>query len=93
MAETALCITMYSPGEALNYEIVSQKDLAERGVAVPVSPASTEPTTTLCDCGAVVEGTQLVIHNGAWEAVGDGQAGANLGGGTVALAGIYQPAG
>ena len=75
MAEAALCITMYSPGEALNYETVLQKDLAERGVAVPVFLASDEPTTTLCDCGAVVEGTQLVIRNGAGEVVGDGQVG------------------
>jgi acyl-CoA synthetase (AMP-forming)/AMP-acid ligase II len=75
MAEAALCITMYSPGEALNYETVLQKELAERGVAVPVSPASEDPTTTLCDCGAVVEGTQLVIRNGVGEAVGDGQVG------------------
>ncbi|MFZ4660542.1 MAG: AMP-binding protein [Caldilineaceae bacterium] len=75
MAEAALCITMYSPGEALNYETVLQKDLAERGVAVPVSPESEDPTTTLCDCGAVVEGTQLVIRNGAGEALDDGQVG------------------
>jgi acyl-CoA synthetase (AMP-forming)/AMP-acid ligase II len=75
MAEAALCITMYSPGEALNYETVLQKELAERGVAVPVSLSSEDPTTTLCDCGAVVEGTQLVIRNGVGAAVGDGQVG------------------
>ncbi len=75
MAEAALCITMYSPGEALNYETVLQSDLAERGIALLADPASDEPVTTLCDCGAVVEGTQLVIRNAAGDRLGDGQVG------------------
>lgn len=75
MAEAALCITMYSPGEPLHYETVDQRALAERALAIPVNADGTQPVTTLCDCGAPVAGTHLCIRNDAGAALADGQVG------------------
>ena len=75
MAEAALCITMYSPGEPLHYETVDQRALAERAHAIPVNDDGTQPVTTLCDCGAPVAGTHLCIRNDAGAALADGQVG------------------
>ena len=75
MAEAALCITMYSPGEPLHYETVDQWALAERALAIPVNADGTQPVTTLCDCGAPVVGTHLCIRNDAGAALADGQVG------------------
>lgn len=75
MAEAALCITMYSPGEPLHYETVDQRALAERALAIPVNDDGTQPITTLCDCGAPVAGTRLCIRNDAGKALADGQVG------------------
>lgn len=71
MAEAALCITMYSPGEPLHYETVDQRALAERALAIPVNADGTQPVTTLCDCGAPVAGTHLCIRNDAGTALAD----------------------
>lgn len=75
MAEAALCITMYSPGEPLRYETVDHRTLAERALAIPVDDDGSRPATTLCDCGAPVAGTQLSIRNEAVETLADGQVG------------------
>ncbi len=75
MAEAALCITMYSPGEPLHYETVDQRALAERALAIPVNADGTQPVTTLCDCGAPVAGTHLCSRNDAGAALADGQVG------------------
>lgn len=75
MAEAALCITMYSPGEPLHYETVDYRALAERGLALSVNDDGRQPVTTLCDCGAPVAGTRLCIRNDAGEALADGQVG------------------
>ncbi len=75
MAEVALCATMSAPDEPLAYETISDFELHQNGVAVPILPESDERSLNVCNCGRPVDGMAIEIRNTHHSPLPDGNVG------------------
>ena len=75
MAEATLCITMVHPGMPIDYEIISQSALSKSSRAIKIDERANDPFKIVCDCGPVVQGTDLRIVDQSGNKLGDGEIG------------------
>lgn len=63
MAEVSVCATLSAPNEHLEFETLSDDELHQNGVAVPIPAGSDERSLNVCNCGRPVEGMSIEIRN------------------------------